>query len=75
MAAIGRLYAMGRGTTQDYLQALAWLIKAAEMGDLAAMHDVAYFYENGLGVSRNQREALKWHRMAIDAETTQPGQA
>ncbi|MBL8587553.1 MAG: SEL1-like repeat protein [Methylobacteriaceae bacterium] len=52
----GALYAQDdRAATQD-------IVRAAELGDLQAMHLAGKAYDDGLGVQKNARERLRWWR-------------
>jgi TPR repeat protein len=39
-------------------------IRSAELGDARAHYDLGLFYFNGLGVSVDKVEAVKWYRIA-----------
>jgi TPR repeat protein len=49
---------------QDRRRALKWYRKAAMQGHEDAMYNVAFFYENGIGVKRNTKKAAGWYRAA-----------
>jgi TPR repeat protein len=59
-------YQIGMGVPQDYVEALKWLGKAADRGEVAAQISVRHIYGNGSGVPENYAEALKWFRKAAD---------
>jgi uncharacterized protein len=46
--ALGTMYATGTGVPVDDAEAFRLLLKAAQLGDLKAMKDVAIRYEHGL---------------------------
>lgn len=48
--------------------AVAWLRRAAEAGDGAAMFLLANALRAGQGVKKDEREALVWYERAADAE-------
>ena len=50
--------------SKNYKEALYWFKKAAENGDSTSMHNVGYYYSNGLGVMQNSTEAKKWYQKA-----------
>jgi TPR repeat protein len=58
--ALGRLYLDGRGTQQDYAQALAWLGKAASQGNPGAEYELAVMREKGLGTPPDVTAAAQW---------------
>jgi hypothetical protein len=37
---------------------------AAEKGNVAGQYNLAYLYEQGLGVDKNETEAAKWYELA-----------
>lgn len=55
--------AAGRG---DYVQALGLWKTLAEAGDATAQYNIALLYQQGLGVARNEAEALRWFRSAAE---------
>jgi predicted amidohydrolase len=56
---LGIAYRDGKGVARNYADALAWFRKAAEKNDAAALDNVGWMYEHGLGTAptsgRNQR--------------------
>ena len=64
---VGMRYLMGsHGVVKDEKEAIKWLTLAAENDNGTAQTNLAYCYENGLGVSRNHELALKWLKRASD---------
>jgi Caspase domain/Sel1 repeat len=55
--------AEGRG---DYGTALIWYRRGADLGDPQAEFDLAWAYQNGLGVSANPAPAIQWYRRAAE---------
>ena len=47
--------------------ALARLIELAEQGSISSLRAVAYRYTNGIGVQRDEEEAERWNRRAMEA--------
>lgn len=43
---------------------LAQLLKAAKAGEAEAQFQAAYAYENGEGLSKSDRKALRWYLAA-----------
>ncbi|MCZ7607579.1 MAG: sel1 repeat family protein [Planctomycetota bacterium] len=43
---------------------LFWNLKAAEAGHPDAQKDIGHAYRGGLGVKRNEKEAVRWFRKA-----------
>ncbi len=48
----------------NYEAALIWYRKAAAQGNARAQFALGTLYEQGLGVERDQLEALNWYRLA-----------
>jgi TPR repeat protein len=67
---IGLLYYNGRGTAQDYAEAINWFRKSALQGNPYAQHNVGYMYEKGEGISQDYVEAVKWYRQAAESGNT-----
>ena len=63
---LAKMYFEGRGTAQDYEEALRWYRLAAEQRLPAAQHNVGSMYERGLGVTQDHAEALRWYRLAAE---------
>ena len=68
---VGYMYAMGRGTKQNYVEAEKWFRRAGEQGHARALFSVGLLYENGWGVNEDKAEAMAWYRRA--AEKGDPG--
>jgi TPR repeat protein/transglutaminase-like putative cysteine protease len=51
---------------KNYSQAMASLKPLAEAGHPFAQSNLGYLYENGLGVSIDLAEAVRWYRLAAD---------
>ena len=65
MYELGALYHNGRGTEQDFKEAMKWYRKAADMGNVWAMLNVGLMYFEGWGVKKDYDEAMKWYRKAM----------
>ena len=63
-AALGALYAKGRGVPQDNAEALRWYRRAADLGSAPAQNSLAVMYAKGRGVPRDDAEAVRWFRSA-----------
>jgi len=62
----------GSGAKPDYPAAVKWFIEAASRGLPDSQYNLAVLYENGLGVTKDLREAYKWLLLAAksgDAES------
>jgi len=62
--ALGRRYAIGHGTTQDYGEAVLWLSRAAEHGHVTAQSFLSSYYESGIGVPQDLAKAYFWAAVA-----------
>ena len=54
-------------TTGRHEEAAQMLRKAAELGHVKAMSDLGALYSNGIGVSQDWEEAVKWWTKAVQA--------
>jgi TPR repeat protein len=50
----------------DLRKAVEMTFKAAKQGNLFAKHNLGIFYQDGIGVTRNPQEAIKWFREAAE---------
>lgn len=67
---LGRMYRIGQGVTQDYKQAAAWYLKAADRETLfskapdlenpKAQLELASLYKQGLGVEKDRQRTVKF---------------
>jgi TPR repeat protein len=55
------MYRGEEGVSQDYQQAMDWSIKAASAGNAEAQYLVGDLYFNGLGVPRDNKQAMNWY--------------
>ena len=42
------------------------MLSAAKLGDPAAMSNLGYFYDRGIGVKKNRAAAMSWYRKACE---------
>jgi len=42
------------------------ILSAAKLGDSAAMSNLGYFYDEGIGVKKNRAAAMSWYRKACE---------
>lgn len=62
---IGDDYYFGRkGKAKNYVTALEYYYKAAQMGYTEAQNNLAVCYKDGLGTNRNYYEAVRWFQAA-----------
>jgi uncharacterized protein len=65
-AAVGMMYANGKGVQQNYAEAGKWWIKAAEAGHLLAADNASMLYRSGVGVPADANVANKWSKFVAD---------
>lgn len=64
---LAAIYTAGRGSVkQNYEKAAFWFGKAARQGISNAQYNLGVLYQQGLGVPRDMKEAIKWYRSAAD---------
>ena len=64
---VGEIYLKGLGTPPDFGMAAQWFQKAADQGFARAKTNLAYLYEEGLGVQKDELKALNLYREASGA--------
>ena len=64
----GLMYYNAEGTSPDYGEACRWFRMAAEQGHVLAMQYLSIMYKEGIGVPKNNIEALKWRRKAAGSQ-------
>lgn len=65
---VGEIYLKGLGTPPDFGMAAQWFQKASDQGFKRAKTNLAYLYEEGLGVQKDELKALNLYREASGAE-------
>lgn len=68
---VGKAYALGRGTTQDWITAANWYRKAAEQGQALAQTELGICYHRGQGVDYNAAESVKWLGKAAEQDNAE----
>lgn len=64
---IALIYFNGKGNvSQDYEQALHWLLKSAKNNDIEAPNQLGYMYEMGYCVDKDYKLALQYHTQAAN---------
>ena len=63
---LGVLYAEGTGVPQSDTEAIAWFLKAAELGNNIAQFNVGISYYLGRGINRDVDESMRWLSLAAD---------
>ena len=62
--AIGMLYWVGQGVTQDTVASANWLREAAQLNHAGAQLKLGFLFLTGDGVKKDEFEAFKWLQMA-----------
>ncbi len=57
---------------QNFIEAKYWLDWAAKAGDLSAIHNLAWMYQNGFGVQVDLAKARSLYKTALDAKDASP---
>ena len=65
-AAVGMMYADGKGVIQNYAEAAKWWNKAAEGGHVLAAGNLAMIYRGGSGVPGDAKLSEKWAKFVTD---------
>lgn len=60
-------YLSGTTVEQDPAQAVYWLKRAEQQGDMTAANALGYLYAAGVGVKQDYAMALFWYTKAADA--------
>ena len=68
---LGSSYYSGKGTQQNYKEALKWFKASAEQGNSNAQRALAVMYYRGEGIPQDYREAAKW--FVVSAEQRNAG--
>ncbi|MEK4427263.1 tetratricopeptide repeat protein [Solibacillus sp. FSL K6-1523] len=62
---IGMIYFNGElKQNQSYEQAMKWFYRAADIFQVDALYNIAYCYENALGVEKDQQQAIRYYKQA-----------
>ena len=64
---LGFYYQYGLG---DIPEATEWYKKAADKGDFEAIYNLRCCYNNDIGITKNETEAIEWYTKTVDKEHT-----
>ncbi len=70
MDCLGYAYADGLFVEQDYVQAMEWFEKAADLGNADAMVWIGDFYLDGQGVEQDYAKAFEWYEKGLNLGNT-----
>lgn len=65
---IGKMYALGYGTEQDYTKALGWFEKSAAAGNKFAQYSLGSLYFYGNGTPQNYEKAFEYYKLSADQD-------
>ena len=65
---IGKMYALGLGTEQDYTKAFGWFEKSAAAGNKFAQYSLGSLYFYGNGVPQNYEKAFEYYKLSADQD-------
>ena len=63
---VGARLAEGKGTTQDFTEAVVWYQKSASQSFAQAQYRLGTLYERGLGVKKDPARAQMWYQRAAE---------
>ncbi len=63
---VGARLAEGRGTNQDFKEAVVWYQRSASQGFAQAQYRLGTLYERGLGVKADLNRARSWYQRAAE---------
>jgi uncharacterized protein len=63
---LANMFQQGQGITADQRQAFSYVVKAAELGDSRAQHELGLAYEKGALVERDIAKAGRWLRKSAE---------
>ena len=67
---IGKMFALGYGTEQDYSKAFEWFEKSAIAGNKFAQYSLGSLYFFGNGTPQNYEKALEFFKLSADQDNT-----
>ena len=65
---IGKMYAFGYGTEQDYTAAFNWFKKSADSGNKFAQYSLGSLYFYGNGTPQNYEKAFEYYKLSADQD-------
>ncbi len=65
---IGKMFALGLGTEQDYTKALGWFEKSAAAGNKFAQYSLGNLYFYGNGAVQNYEKAFEYFKLSADQD-------
>ncbi len=65
---IGKMFALGYGTEQDYTAAFEWFTKSADLGNKFAQYSLGSLYFYGNGTPQNYEKAFEYYKLSADQD-------
>lgn len=65
---IGKMFALGFGTEQDYYKAFGWFTKSAAAGNKFAQYSLGSLYFYGNGTPQNYEKAFEYFKLSADQD-------
>ena len=65
---VGKMYALGYGTEQDYSKAFEWFEKSAAAGNKFAQYSLGSLYFYGNGTPQNYEKAFEYYKLSADQD-------
>ena len=65
---IGKMYALGLGTEQDYTKAFGWFEKSAAAGNKFVQYSLGNLYFYGNGTLQNHKKAFEYYKLSADQD-------
>ena len=65
---IGKMFALGLGTEQDYTKAFGWFEKSAVAGNKFAQYSLGNLYFYGNGITQNYEKAFEYYKLSADQD-------
>ncbi len=65
---IGKMFALGYGTEQDYTKAFMWFEKSATSGNKFAQYSLGSLYFYGNGVEQNFEKAFEYYKLSANQD-------
>jgi hypothetical protein len=65
---LGILYENGKGTEQDYRQAMLWYQRAADQGEKYGQFNLGHLYRTGKSGAKDPSKAVQYYRLAAEQD-------
>lgn len=65
---IGKMFALGYGTEQDYTEAFMWFEKSAAAGNKFAQYSLGSLYFYGNGITQSYERAFEYYKLSADQD-------